>query len=36
MFDIRKFGKYISALRKKADMTQTELADRINVTRQSI
>lgn len=36
MFDIRKFGKYLSALRKKADMTQTELADRINVTRQAI
>lgn len=36
MFDIRKFGKYLAALRKKADMTQMELADRLNLTRQAI
>lgn len=36
MFDIRKFGGYLSCLRKKADMTQMELADRLNLTRQAI
>ncbi len=36
MFDTRKFGKYLAALRKKADMTQNELADALNVTRQAI
>lgn len=36
MFDIKKFGAYISRLRKKADMTQTELAERLNLTRQAI
>ena len=36
MFDTRKFGGYLSRLRKKADMTQSELADRLNLTRQSV
>lgn len=36
MFDITKFGRYLAALRKKADMTQMELADRLCVTRQAI
>lgn len=36
MFDIKKFGAYISRLRKKADMTQSELAERLNLTRQAI
>ena len=36
MFDIKKFGAYISRLRKEADMTQSELAERLNLTRQAI
>jgi len=36
LFNIIKFGAYISELRKSADMTQFELADIINVTRQTI
>jgi len=36
MFDTKKFGGYLSRLRKKADMTQTELADLLNLTRQAI
>ena len=36
MFDIAKFGGYLSRLRKKSDMTQSELADRLNVTHQAI
>lgn len=36
MFDTKKFGGYLSRLRKGADMTQTELADRLNVTRQAV
>ena len=36
MFDIRKFGAYISKLRKDADMTQSMLADRLCLTRQTI
>ena len=36
MFDTQKFGAYISHLRKNADMTQSELADRLNITRQAI
>lgn len=36
MFDILKFGAYIAKLRKAADMTQSELADKINLTRQAI
>ena len=36
MFDTKKFGGYLSRLLKNADMTQTELADRLNLTRQAI
>lgn len=36
MFDIQRFGAYISRLRKQADMTQSELAERLNLTRQAI
>ncbi|NTV77924.1 MAG: helix-turn-helix transcriptional regulator [Clostridiales bacterium] len=36
MFDIKKFGANISRLRKNADMTQSELAERVNLTRQAI
>lgn len=36
MFDIKKFGGYLSRLRKKADMTQMEFADRLNLTRQAV
>lgn len=36
MFDIVKFGNYLCRLRKKADMTQSEVADKLNVTRQAI
>jgi len=36
MFDIRKFGAYISKLRKEADMTQSMLADKLNLTRQTV
>lgn len=36
MFDTKKFGGYLSRLRKKADMTQSELADQLNLTRQAI
>jgi len=36
MFDIKKFGAYISKHRKQIDMTQSELADKVNVSRQSV
>ena len=36
MFNIIKFGLYISKLRKSADMTQSDLAEIINVTRQTV
>ena len=36
MFDIKKFGAFLSKLRKNADMTQSELADKLNLTRQAI
>lgn len=36
MFDSKKFGAYLSRLRINADMTQSELADRLNLTRQAI
>lgn len=36
MFDTRKFGSFISKLRKEADMTQSALADQLGVTRQSV
>jgi transcriptional regulator with XRE-family HTH domain len=34
--DIRKFGAYISKLRKDHDLTQSQLADLLNVTRQAV
>lgn len=36
MFDSKKFGMFIARLRKNADMTQSELAERLNLTRQAI
>jgi transcriptional regulator with XRE-family HTH domain len=36
MFNVRKFGAYISRLRKQADMTQSVLGDKLNVTRQAV
>ncbi|MHB1484148.1 MAG: helix-turn-helix domain-containing protein [Saccharofermentanales bacterium] len=36
MFNTKKFGAYISRLRKNADMTQSELAEKLNLTRQAI
>lgn len=36
MFDTRKFGAFLTRLRKNADMTQSELADKLNLTRQAI
>ena len=36
MFETRKFGAFIARKRKQADMTQSELAEKINLTRQSI
>ena len=36
MFSVRKFGAHISRLRKQADMTQSVLGDKLNVTRQAV
>jgi len=36
MFDTRKFGAFLARLRKNADMTQSELAIKLNLTRQAI
>jgi len=36
MFNINKFGAYISKLRKEKDMTQSELGDILNVSRQAV
>jgi transcriptional regulator with XRE-family HTH domain len=36
MFDTKKFGGYLSRLRKKADMTQSKLAEKLSVTRQAV
>jgi transcriptional regulator with XRE-family HTH domain len=36
MFSTKKFGAYISKMRKKSDMTQSELAEKLNLTRQAI
>ena len=36
MFDTIKFGAFLAKLRKSADMTQSELGDRLNLTRQAI
>jgi transcriptional regulator with XRE-family HTH domain len=36
MFNTKRFGAYISKLRKDQDMTQSELGEILNVTRQAI
>lgn len=36
MFNTQAFGRYLSRLRREADMTQSELGDRLNLTRQAI
>ncbi len=36
MFNIKKFGANIAQIRKKLDMTQSELADKLFVTRQAV
>ncbi|MBQ8404806.1 MAG: helix-turn-helix transcriptional regulator [Clostridia bacterium] len=36
MFDVKKFGSHLSILRKNSGMTQSELAEKLNVTRQSV
>lgn len=36
MFSTKSFGGYLSRLRKREDMTQSELAERLGVTRQSV
>lgn len=36
MFNTKKFGGYLSRLRKKADMTQSKLAEKLAVTRQAV
>ncbi len=36
MLNTIQFGKYLSDLRKKKDMTQSEVADKLNLTRQAI
>ena len=36
MFDTKKFGAYIAAKRKDMGMKQSELAKKLNLTRQSI
>lgn len=36
MFNTQKFGRNLARLRHTADMTQTELADRLNLTRQAV
>jgi Predicted transcriptional regulators len=36
MFDTKKFGAYLAAKRKCMNMTQNDLAIKLNLTRQSI
>ena len=36
MFNTKKFGAYLSRLRKNSDMTQSEIAEKLNLTRQAI
>lgn len=36
IFNTQKFGAYISKLRRNADMTQSELAEKLNITRQAV
>ena len=36
MFDMVRFGKYILTLRKEQDLTQSDLADQLSITRQAV
>jgi len=36
MFEMKKFGAYLSRLRKERDLTQSMIADKLNVTRQAV
>ena len=36
MFDTKKFGAYLARKRKNADLTQSEIADKLSLTRQAI
>lgn len=36
MFDVKKFGANLAKLRKNKDMTQSELSDILNITRQAV
>ena len=36
MVELKKFGTYLCQLRKAKNLTQSELADKLNVTRQSV
>jgi transcriptional regulator with XRE-family HTH domain len=36
MFDTRKFGVHVARMRKNLDLTQAELAEKLNLTRQAI
>lgn len=36
MFDVKKFGANLAKLRKNKDMTQSELSDKLNITRQAV
>jgi len=36
MFDTKKFGAYVARIRKNADFTQSELAEKLCLTRQAI
>ena len=36
MFDTKKFGAYIARKRKNADLTQSDIAEKLNLTRQAI
>lgn len=36
MVDSRKIGAYISKLRKEKDLTQVELADKLNISHQAV
>lgn len=36
MFDTKKFGAFVALKRKNADLTQAELAEKLNLTRQAI
>ena len=35
MFDTLKFGNFLSRLRKKSDMTQSDVAEKLNISRQA-